>query len=491
MIKCRNCDSTKIEKYGFCTDCWNKLNSTFDKNNSELKIIYLLNCNKHGNYLSISPKSKCPNCYSIKAFCKNCSKELYFKISEKEKDIQYFCSKQCSSQFKSKPGICIKCNEFSENRNGSGICKNCLIKANNILKSSGNCTICNEFNDERDQRGRGKTNCKCSQNWYLNHNSSDKMREISSKRMMKWHESGDGLNFIKNLNKQLNEKYSKPGNCTICGEYSEIRHPTIGCCKKCLLSNANRLNEDLKNQILTGERDSWPGTNPNFITKNNIRFYKEIEINELIKQLNNNEIEMPYGFNKRFGEWYYKTENILTGEIFKLNNSYFEEKDNQLYYYDNGINDYVLWKDYKKKFYKNVDLNIDFINYIKKLYKNSFIQITYRTQDSLDWSGARQAFEQDLVDKDISWFAYIKFYIDKNETLKPLVVGKTGSLLVNKTGSDVLFSLDENDGPARKFLKEENYLWDKTQIVIIPCETEDLAYKIEKEIMENYKLFGS
>lgn len=150
---------------------------------------------------------------------------------------------------------------------------------------------------------------------------------------------------------------------------------------------------------------------------------------------------------------------------------------------------------------KEIIQNIDLINFtlqIQQDYQNNtiFIQQTFRTQDSKDWSGgAKQIFEQSLVEKEITWFAYIKFYIKTNDKnyIKPLVVGKSGSKEVNSQGSDVNFSENVEDGPARRLLYDSNglYSWDKTKILIISCNSEEEALKIEKEIKEKYNLFYS
>ena len=160
-----------------------------------------------------------------------------------------------------------------------------------------------------------------------------------------------------------------------------------------------------------------------------------------------------------------------------------------LYYFDSKIKDYIPWIDYKKQF--KTEFNNDFINKVKKDYSNVFMQPTFRNQDSKDWAGAKQAFEQSLVENNVYYFCYIKFYIDLNNNMKPLVVGKSGSLNVNTTGSDVSFSTDINDGPARRFLNEEKLQWDKTKILIIPCKTENEAFDIEKFITLKYCLFES
>lgn len=169
--------------------------------------------------------------------------------------------------------------------------------------------------------------------------------------------------------------------------------------------------------------------------------------------------------------------------------SNFKIINNIKYYFDNSLNKYIPWEDYKLKFITL--LNTKFTDQIKLLYNNSQIISTFRLQNSTDWKGKRLAFENNLIDKKILWFSYIKFYINENKDIIPLVVGKTGSLLVNKNGTDVMFSTDVLHGPARLFLKETNNCWDKTQILIIPCETELQAFYIEKYICNKYNLFES
>lgn len=188
--------------------------------------------------------------------------------------------------------------------------------------------------------------------------------------------------------------------------------------------------------------------------------------------------------------WYckqcgWKPQNSILNEI-----NFLTKNDGLLYFLDRTINKYVYWEDYKTKF-KNVNLEIDFVNKIKFQYPNAFIQPTFRTQDSDSWNGAKAAFEQNLLEQDINWFTYIKFYINTDGDVKPLVVGKSGSLNVNIKGSDVSFSTDINDGPARRFLIEIGMVWDKTKILIIPCKNENEAFKIEKEIAINFNLFES
>ena len=154
------------------------------------------------------------------------------------------------------------------------------------------------------------------------------------------------------------------------------------------------------------------------------------------------------------------------------------KRKNILYYLDISLNKYIPWEEYKLKFKTS---NIDF-----KLPEGFKMHSTFRTQDSGSWSGARSAFEQSLVEANIGWFVYIKF----DENNKPLVVGKSGSMLVNEH-SDVSFSTNINDGPSRRYLQENNLNWCKTQIAICPCETEKETYELESILLKDYNLFGS
>ena len=64
-------------------------------------------------------------------------------------------------------------------------------------------------------------------------------------------------------------------------------------------------------------------------------------------------------------------------------------------------------------------------------------------------------------------------------------------MLVNDSGSDVSFSTNTEDGPARRFLIEEKLEWNKEIIAILYCESEQDAYEKERFYQEQLKLFGS
>lgn len=188
----------------------------------------------------------------------------------------------------------------------------------------------------------------------------------------------------------------------------------------------------------------------------------------------------------------------------------FITKDDILYYYDKSISDYIPWEDYKLKF-SRMRSTYEIDNFIKKvknldIFKpkqmgpadsyniNEIVQLvpTFRTQDSENWTRAKEAFEKRLLELNINWFTYIKFYIDpKTKNIRPLVIGKSGSKFVNSSGSDLSFSTDINDGPARQFLYDIGSSWDKTQVLIIKAKSEQQALFYEWKISDVYRLFES
>lgn len=158
-------------------------------------------------------------------------------------------------------------------------------------------------------------------------------------------------------------------------------------------------------------------------------------------------------------------------------------------YYDKKVHNYVCWSCFKEMFHNKDNKNVLFDN-ILTVFPDAFVQNTFRTQDSENWSGIKNAFEQNLVEKGIKWFVYIKFY-NKEDDIRPLVVGKSGSLLVNNSGSDLSFSTDISSGPARVFLSETNQTWDKTTVLIIPQNDEKSAFIYELNIAKEFNLFES
>lgn len=162
----------------------------------------------------------------------------------------------------------------------------------------------------------------------------------------------------------------------------------------------------------------------------------------------------------------------------------FIEKDGVICYLDRETGNYAPWEECKKAFInESSNKNISFPNFI--------IVPTFRPQHSESWHGIRGAFEHHLVDLGIKWFVYIKFYIDSIGNIKPLVVGKSGSLSVNVSGSDLSFSTAVEDGPSRRFLHDCNLEWWKENIAIRNFDDECDALEYEQHIAKKYKLFQS
>ena len=156
------------------------------------------------------------------------------------------------------------------------------------------------------------------------------------------------------------------------------------------------------------------------------------------------------------------------------------EKDGQLYFLTKDGND-VPWGEFKKRF-----------SVQEVCIPDGFVTVpTFREQNSDTWAGSGPAFERSLVDMNVGWFVYIKFYIDRIGQLKPIVIGKSGSMLVNTNGTDVNFGESVDDGAARRFLAEEGLQWCKTQIAIRPCNTEEEAYAIESALTVELRLLNS
>lgn len=186
-----------------------------------------------------------------------------------------------------------------------------------------------------------------------------------------------------------------------------------------------------------------------------------------------------------------KCENLYNNEkyqVFKHNNVCKKHKNTILTYKNE------CWGCYKEK------IRNEKIRSIKKLLITNYLSLnliygfeiipTFRNSTN-SWSGDKPAFEQSLIDKKVGWFVYIKFYVDKNNKIRPIVVGKSGSLKVNASGSDLNFSLNNEDGPSRRFINSSNSNWCYDFIMIRRVRTEKKAYNLERKIMNKYGFFGS
>ena len=455
--------------------------------------------------------------------CKECGKEfeldysIFSGTSQNQinealitgKPIETFCSGECKHKYggkmfskwcKENPG------KFSEMRQkaihidentGDVYCGNDnLTQKAKLMRER-----CKEIEDADPEKRRiHRQKCVEKANEYWRNNP-----ELHRKLAL------NNLGKINNFHKQF---------CNVCNKIT--LHDGFNNCTICVHKNSGVSNFIIKNNILfykdyewsdfcnrikTGELDinDFPGIENRFgiITYNRINpltnekilkisdfqvvdgvaFYKGYKWDDFCNKIKSGELDINNfpDIENRFGIITYNRIDPLTDKkILKISD--FQVVNNVAFYYDTNIGDYVLWSDFKEKFATQP---------VPNLPEGFEIYPTFRTQDSKDWKGSLQAFEQNLVDNEIGWFVYIKFYIDENNEIKPLVCGKTGSKLVNVSGSDVSFSTDMKYGPARRFLQEEGFEWCKTQIAILKCDSEEEAYEKELSYIKELNLFRS
>lgn len=142
---------------------------------------------------------------------------------------------------------------------------------------------------------------------------------------------------------------------------------------------------------------------------------------------------------------------------------------------------------------------IDMLNsmsdkYVYKVYDTCLEQ----DKDRWGW-GKKSRFQKSLVDGELKYFAYIKFYLDDGEKYA-IVAGKSGSLNVNKsTGCDLSFSLNNKHGKARRWLNTNHKEWCQTEIIVVTRkeevednkENEKIAFEIESDLKKCFGLLGS
>lgn len=442
-------------------------------------------------YLATGSKQiYCDICGSIDVKCSICGKvfpisrnKFFYSLENNNGKFKFICSAKCNSINAAsyscsllKEKFCEKCNKITK-WNNNGTCRSCISKQNLQSENMQKWIKSEECNKIRRKNGIKWNNSKEGKEFHSkvlkNFNLTQKGKENTLRNLNIIHNNMRnelGANSKENIKKRLvNTNFGNGITKNFCEKCNEITNHINSRCLQC---------------------DPLPSSS-NFITRNNVCYYKGIEVESFARKILNHELDINNypDISIRCGRVCCETEDIITSsEKLIKTNSNFEVKNHVLYFYDRSVNDYIPWEEYKKKFilYHNCDLNSILSNF--KLYS------TFRSQRSNNWeNGSKSAFEQSLVDDGITWFIYIKFYLDKQNNSKPLVCGKSGSILVNNSGSDLSFSTDINDGPARRFLAENSgkYLWDKTKIAILSCNSEKEAYELENKYTELLNLFRS
>lgn len=159
-----------------------------------------------------------------------------------------------------------------------------------------------------------------------------------------------------------------------------------------------------------------------------------------------------------------KLYNVEKFQIFKHNNRCCKHKY-QILTYKN-----ICWSCYIKM------IKSQKVPRMKKRFLLTFFGFkvipTFRTSKET-WNGDKIAFEQFLKDRGIKWFVYIKFYEIKTlGKIKPIVAGKSGSIKVNSSGSDLSFSTDVKHGISKQFLSYNKFDWHYEHIMIRKCKNE-------------------
>lgn len=242
-----------------------------------------------------------------------------------------------------------------------------------------------------------------------------------------------------------------PGNCKVCGHFINSRS-IIGTCDNCYSKMRKRATD--------------PNTQKGKSSIKAMMNGHTAESRKLIIA------------NRESNGWKPNTENLVSKPSFILgNNCSIHPHEDRMNY---SRKSYRCWSCIKIEISKSQDLqNIsDWINQVDLPYHFSSMP-TYR-EKTFNKTG-QLAMEQDLIDNNFLWIVYIKFYRKPNGLISPLVVGKTGSKLVNTSGTDINFKYN-GENPGRTFLREEKLSWHHSHIAIANFRTEKMALNAEYKI---------
>ena len=339
--------------------------------------------------------------------------------------------------------------------------------------------------------------------YLVERNKTEKMRKIASERMRggaaaemsrMLHKKYDGVRLCKTCGK---EAYHLLGwGCLNCHNTSELM---VNATRNRNLKNwqdpeyAKRMTEVLRNNNKIRARNAISKRAKNKVNKkkkiiidDDFRYKVEDKSNNKVKDQLKNKIKNKVSSNKVKNESKKKNKSKL---VRPRRRKIIAENDCKLHInckdmiYDKNENRYICW-DCKKDEILNTESIQEIIDFGYEIIPTFY--------DGSDIWYNRHKFEGGLAyDKNVKWFSYVKFYIDAYAASRPLVAGKSGSLLVNKRGTDVIFSIATKDGPARRFLKRERLSWDTSIIAIKKFDLEKDAYKFEEETAKHFNLFYS
>lgn len=328
------------------------------------------------------------------------------------------------------------------------ICQSCPgILPTNTLKDIENPTKFQLAHYENYCKVMAKAATERDNSYLVERNKTEKMRKIASERMR----GGAAAE----MSRMAHAKHDGVRLCKTCGK--EAYHLLGWGCLNChntseLMVNVTR-ERNLKNW-----RDPEYAKRMTEVLRNNNR----IRAKNIIKNKGKSK--------KRFIRQIPENDCKLHSECKEM-------------FYDKTKKKYICWDCKKEEVLNNETIQaiIDF-----------GYEIIPTFYDESDFWYKRNKFEEDLAyNKNIKWFSYVKFYIDAYGASRPLVAGKTGSLLVNKSGTDVCFSTNTNDGKSKIFLSDSNLSWNTSIIAIKRFDLEKDAYKFETETAKHFNLFYS
>ena len=427
----------------------------------------------------------CDNCLTVPV-CKECGREFYTrKLVLIENKYDYFCSRLCSNKYnariRSAEGECIICGKHVEHRDciGQGIECGCSKEhVHAVFESNqtpGKCVICGKEVDRRDRVGRCD---RCNRLWYKMHNTDpkfiDKMKNNGNDNLRLNRRSGNAKFKFTNVTHATDENI-KEWKDSIPQEYKDF---------------SRKLTERIE-----FSHKQWQSIRDETKAKLQLLEEQRKELEQI--ETNLKEKMAKCGTLRCDGSWF-----VPKG--FNSPNQYFAMIDGGLWFHPHFTRDIYKWNEFSKRYY----------NYLCDNAKD--------IQDSIlkDFPDARFIYfndinnlEQQLIDLDIRYFTYIKYAKSNDDTNRnkledrdidgaiPLVVGKSGSPLVNTCGTDISFSYDTGHGPARKLINDLNLKWKDDCILVFSYnkyknDDEDIlnevyAYNSEYKAVHLYKLLNS
>ena len=245
--------------------------------------------------------------------------------------------------------------------------------------------------------------------------------------------------------------------------------------------------------ILTDEKVLFAS---NFQVKDNVKYYKNESVEEIIAKLESGEYDVKDfpGWNKRFGRWCYGVQDVLTDDKIFLTGANFTIRNNIEYTLDHSTGQYAL----KDEFFKRFDDKLKAQNPAIEIEKFTNLDFNIEpiiTIDNSNWN--REQTDRYLVDKGYNWIVYIKLFHGK-----PFIVGKTGTSKVSQSYVDFDFkvcnesNLDDPNytGQGRRFIRElypDVKFTDFDKILVKNFNNETEALEYERYIVKTYNLFQS